>query len=318
MRPRCLLAAIALVLLVLFPVDAFAGGPCAEEEEEPTPIGRVTPLHKAGAELLKGLICEGGQRCLKKKGKRLEKAAYTVVDVCLAEPLVPKWMCLSFVANLGNESGGNEHPTCGGLSQRCAKDCDRIDASKARQGCYLDCARDKGIKVGGARWKRVKRCNDWGSSRGPFQQKGSSIRYCKRILKNPHYNPHSLLQSATCVIKKVKRSALKKKWPCRNRDSSDRWMIAMKRVGAGPLRTMVKATPKTWIPSPRTGEGKWVEAQPAIRTQRCELSKYAQWGRNRYRMCGKPCFKMLRPTVDELRPAPIKVGKEGNILGQGD
>jgi hypothetical protein len=301
------LATLTLALLGLTPMTtASAAGPCVEVEEEPLPIGRVTALHKAGASLLKGLACDGNQRCLKNRGEFLERAAYTVVDVCLAEPHVPKWMCLGFVANLGNESGGLEHPTCGGLPQKCVKECDKLDAGAGRQGCFLDCARDKGISYGGARWKRVERCNDWGTSRGPFQQKKGSIAYCKKVLKNPSYNPHSLVQSARCVIKKVKKHALARRFPCRKSDGN-RWMIAMLRVGRGPLKTVEKASKKRWVPGARLGDGKWVAAKKAVRVQRCEESRYARWGMSRYRQCGKACQKIQRPTSDQLSPATPRV-----------
>lgn len=313
-----ILAMMTLVLLGLTPLTPVkAASPCVEVDEEPLPIGRVTALHQAGADLLKTLSCNGDSACVKRRSKRLERAAYTIIDVCLAEPHVPKWMCLGFVANLGNESGGLEHPTCGNLPQTCVKECDKLPNGAPRQSCFLDCARDKGISVGGARWNRVKNCNDWGTSRGPFQMKDSSVRYCERTLKNPHFDPHSLVQSAQCVIKKVKKHALAKRFPCR-KSAGNRWMIAMLRIGRGPLKTVEKASKEKWVPGTRIGTGKWMSATPAVRIQRCDESRYAQWGMNRYRMCGKACREVQRPTSDQLAPTSPLVKGNKTVGMKGD
>jgi hypothetical protein len=253
----------------------------------------TTPLHDAASKLIRNFVCSGGERCVKKHGPRLTKAAHTVVDVCLSEPNVPKWMCLGFVAAISNEAGGLEHPTCGGLDQACVVECDKLRAGGARQSCFLQCARDQGIspsKKKHSRWQRIKRCNDRGTSRGPFQQKPKSVRACRNITGNPAYDPHNLEQSARCTIRKVRSSAYRKHWPCR-RDDGDRWAIAMKRVGRGPLETIEKAKPRTWVPSP-TGEGRWEEARPAKRIQRCTESRYALRGMRYYRACGKACSEV--------------------------
>jgi len=259
--------------------------PASAELPEPP-----TALHAAGGKLIRNFVCSGGERCLKRRGADLTRAAFAVVDVCLSEPGIPKWMCLGFVAAISNEGGGLEHPTCGGLDQRCVRACDELQAGGARQSCFLQCARDQGIpqsKQKHSRWQRVRRCNDRGTSRGPFQQKPKSVKLCRKLLAMPDYNPHSLRQSARCVMRKVRASAYNKRWPCRSADG-DRWMIAMKRVGRGPLQTIEPEQPRTWIPAP-TGGGTWQEARPAKRIQRCTESSYALRGLRYYRACGKPC-----------------------------
>jgi hypothetical protein len=177
----------------------------------PAQAGEPTPLHDAASRLIRNFVCSGGERCLAKHGERLTRAAHTVVDVCLSEPNVPKWMCLGFVAAISNEAGGLEHPTCGGLDQGCVIACDELRAGGARQSCFLQCARDQGVPVSTkkhSRWQRVKRCNDRGTSRGPFQQKPKSVRTCMSILDDPAYDPHSLEQSARCTVRKGRASAV--------------------------------------------------------------------------------------------------------------
>jgi hypothetical protein len=270
----------------------------------PSRAGEPTPLHDTAAKLIRNFVCNGGERCLRKRGADLTRAAHTVVDVCLSEPNVPRWACLGFVAAISNEGGGLEHPTCGGLRQSCVRACDELDSSGARQSCFLQCARDQGIKPckdKQCRWQRIKRCNDHGTSRGPFQQKRQGIRACRNILGRPDYDPHDLAQSARCVIRKVRRSAYRKHWPCRRGDG-DRWAIAMKRVGAGPLKTVEKAKPRTWVPF-ATGGGRWDPARPAKRIQRCTESSYALRGLRYYRACGKPCREVARGlTLSETAP----------------
>lgn len=254
-----------------------------------------TALHDAAAKLIRNFVCSGGERCLRKHGARLERAAHVVVDVCLSEPNVPRWVCLGFVAAISNEAGGLEHPTCGGLDQACVIACDELAAGGARQSCFLQCARDQGVapsREKHSRWQRVKRCNDRGTSRGPFQQKPKTVRVCRRLLDDPAYDPHSLEQSARCTMRKVRSVAYGRHWPCR-RDDGDRWAIAMKRVGRGPLETLEKAKPRTWIPSP-TGGGRWEAARPAKRIQRCTESQYALRGMRYYRACGKACREVQR------------------------
>jgi hypothetical protein len=261
----------------------------------PAHAAEPTALHDSASKLIKNFVCSGGERCLRKHGERLERAAHTVVDVCLSEPSVPKWMCLGFVAAISNEAGGLEHPTCGGLDQACVVACDELAAGGGRQNCFLQCARDQGIrpcKDKHCRWQRIKRCNDRGTSRGPFQQKPKSVRACRNILGDPNYDPHSLEQSARCVMRKVRSVAYKRGWPCRRGDG-DRWAIAMKRVGRGPLETLSKAQPRTWTPD-TTGGGRWEPARPAVRIQRCQESRYALRGLRYYRACGKPCQKVAK------------------------
>lgn len=259
-----------------------------------------TALHDSAVKLIRNFVCSGGERCIAKHGDRLTSAAHTVVDVCLSEPGIPKWMCLSFVAAISNEGGGMEHPTCGGLDQRCVVECDKLRAGGARQSCFLQCATDQGIKrckPKHCKWQRIKRCNDRGTSRGPFQQKPSTVRACRRLLADPAYDPHGLEQSARCTMRRVKASAYNRRWPCRRGDG-DRWMIAMKRVGRGPMETLAKAQPRTWIPA-ATGPGRWEPAKPAVRIQRCQESGYALRGLRYYRACGKPCQDVAR------RPAEV-------------
>ncbi len=271
------------IFLVLLAVPAGAAEP-------------PTPLHDAGGKLIRSYVCSGSASCIRKHGERLTRAAFAVVDVCLSERDVPKWACLGFVASIGNEGGGLEHPTCGGLSQPCVRACDRLRAGGARQSCFLQCATDQGVKrckEKHCRWQRVKRCNDRGTSRGPFQQKPKTVRSCRRLLGEPGYDPHSLEQSARCMMRKVRRSAYAKHWPCRRADG-DRWAIAMKRVGRGPVKTLAKAQPRIWLPSP-SGVGRWEPARPAVVTQRCEESAYALRGLRYYRACGKACRAVERP-----------------------
>lgn len=278
--------AIAFAALLVFSAPARAVPP-------PAP----TPLHAAANKLARAFVCSGGDSCLKRHGERLTRAAFRVVDVCLSEPGVPRWMCLGFVAAISNEGGGLEHPTCGGLDQACVIECDKLAAGGARQSCFLSCAIDQGIKRckdKHCRWQRIKRCNDRGTSRGPFQQKPKTIRACANVLGDPAYDAHDLEQSARCTMRRVRASAYRRHWPC-NRGDGDRWAIAMKRIGRGPLETVAKAQPRTWIPSP-TGGGRWQGATKAKRIQRCQESGYALRGLRYYRACGKACRAGRGPT----------------------
>jgi len=266
------------------------------------PSRASTPLHDVGAKLARDFVCEGSPSCLRRAGDRLTRAAHVIVDVCLAEPSVPKWMCLGFVAAISNEGGGLEHPTCGGLKQSCVLRCDELRAGGGRQSCFLQCAIDQGIKYckpKHCRWQRIKRCNDKGWSRGPFQQKPGSVEYCGKLLNDPDYDPHSLPQSARCTMRKVTKLTYRKRWPC-PKDAGNRWAITMKRVGKGPQVTIQKEKPRTWIPYP-TGGGRWEEKKPAIRRQQCAQSGYALRGLNYYKKCGKPCREVERPVDSPAR-----------------
>jgi hypothetical protein len=270
----CLVSAVALTAGVAHAGDG--------EDEAPS------ALHETGAKLIKNFVCDGSQRCLKKRGQELTEAAYTVIDACLREEGVPKYICLGMVANISNEGGGLEHPTCGGLDQSCVSECDTIWNTGARRDCFLQCAIDQGIQRSNrknSKWRRIKKCNDGGSSRGPFQMKMGRVKRCRKMF-GKDFDPFDLGQAAQCTVRIVKRTARAKRWPC-GRDGN-RWLVAMKRVGAGVIRTVSKAKPGRWVPDTRGGR-KWIEPQPKITEQICEESGYGNRGLRYYRSCGAPC-----------------------------
>ena len=259
------------------------------------------PLHEAGVRLLKDFVCHGSEKCWAKHGPRLTRAAYTVVDVCLSEPDIPKYMCLGFVANIANEGGGLEHPTCGGLSQECVRQCDTLGNDRARNDCFLQCALDQGIRRGSVRWNRVKFCNDRGTSRGPFQMKRSRIKQCKsKAIGMPEdFDPFDLAQSARCMMRITRRAALSKRFACGRVEN--RWMVAHKRVTQGVLRLVAKAQPGRWISSVHKGEKKWLPPTKPVYEQICSESGYARLGLRYYRACGKKCQLVQRekPKVEQ-------------------
>lgn len=267
-----------------------AAGGEVDVGEEPSTV--TLPLHNAGAQLALEVICHGEDKCQEKYGEKITKAAYTVVDACLEDPEVPKYMCLGLVANASIESGLAEHPTCGGINQECVLRCDTIDDGGARQACFIACAKDDGIK--GDKLARVAKCNDKGSSKGPFQMKLIRIGQCK-VLLGPDFSPFNLRMATKCTIAKIKKTALSKHFPC-GKSRGDRWMIAMKQVGAGPTYEAQAATPAFCLPSPiKTQAPVCVQASPAKRATQCGESTYASLGYDYYLSCGKKCSKWTPP-----------------------
>jgi hypothetical protein len=266
------------------------------------------PLHAAGVKLITNFVCQGGERCLAKHGDRLAKAANTVVDVCLSEPGIPKYMCLGFVANISNEGGGLEHPTCGGLDQDCVLRCDTLWDNRARHDCFLQCAIDQGIRRGTRRWERVKRCNDKGSSRGPFQMKKGRIKQCKsKAIGMPsNFDPFDLAQSARCMMRVTRKVATSKRFSCGRVDN--RWMVAHKRVTKGVRRTIAKAQPGRWVPDTRQGKV-WVPPSEAEYEQICSESGYAKRGLRYYQACGKKCRQ-----VERVQPKAKTVAEPAKAL----
>lgn len=241
----------------------------------------VTPLHQAGERLILDVVCAGSEECEARRGPQLREAARTVVDTCLSEPGVPRYVCLGLVANISNEGGGLEHPTCGGLDQACVQGCDALESSGARQDCFVQCALDQGLSRGSARFDRVKRCNDRGTSRGPYQMKPTRVKQCRKLV-GPDFDPFSLAQSTLCTARLVKRTATAKIWPCGKSDN--RWLVAMKRVGRGTIRVLTEAQPGRWVATPR-GEKRWVPEQEAVVEPVCDESGYGQRGLRYYQDC---------------------------------
>lgn len=261
------------------------------------------PLYDTGAKLITDFICRGREACLSKNGPRFTKAAHTVLDVCLEDKDIPKYICLGIVANLSNEGGGTEHPSCGGLAKDCVLRCDQIWVNSARNDCFKQCAIEQGLPRGGARWARVLKCNDKGSSRGPFQMKKGRIAQCKRLLGDS-FDPFNLAQAARCQSRIIKRTALSKRWACGK--VNNRWLVAFTRATRGVIRTVAKAQPGRYVPTTRGGSV-WVGPSKKVVEQICEESGYGKLGLRYYRACGKKCFTARRPTpAQKNRPAKIK------------
>jgi hypothetical protein len=148
--------------------------------------------------------------------------------------------------------------------------------------------------------KRVKACNDRGTSKGPYQMKPRRIRTCQKLL-GPDFDPFDMRQAARCTREKIKKTALHRKWPCRGSEGN-RWMIAMKRVGAGPLETIQHAREAGCASDPRNWKAQvCFEAKPAVRIQQCNESGYAKRGLRYYRACGKKCSLVK---YNPPRPSP--------------
>jgi len=272
------------------------------DDKSAAEVAAGKPLHKAGVKLALGMICKSNKKCRNRHRQRVTKAVGIVVDACLEDSDVPKWMCLGLVANAANEGGMMEHPTCGGLSQKCVRRCDLLESNGTRRSCFIQCGLDQGIPAW--RMKKVRKCNDRGTSRGPFQQKKGRIKECKRWF-GPDYDPFSLAASARCKVRKLKRTAHSKHFPCR-RSAGNRWSIAMKRVGAGPLVTVEKSQKASCHDSPREmGTKVCVPARKRVRIQQCNESSYAQRGLRYYKSCGAACRKFQRPaTIRARKPQP--------------
>lgn len=264
------------------------------------------PLHETGAKLITDFICMGDAKCLDKHGDRLTNAAYKVVDVCLEDPDIPKYICLGLVANISNEGGGKEHPSCGNLDRSCVLRCDEMSNNDARHDCFLQCAIEQGIARGTPRWRRIDGCNDHGTSRGPFQMKKRRIAQCRKIL-GKGFNPFDLEDAARCTGQIIKKTALSKRWPCGKVDN--RWLVAFTRVTRGVIRILAEAQPGRWVPSPQ-GKAVWVPPTEAAIEQICEASGYGLRGLRYYQECGKKCARVKRPE------APPTAG--GPTLSQGD
>jgi len=311
------------VLLGLFSVtpsgeDVQAGTSCVKEAYQ-APDGELEkelsdseqPLHEAGSKLIRNFICNGRERCLEKHGERLTQAAFTVVDVCLEDPDIPKYMCLGLVANIANEGGGVEHPSCGSLSKTCVLRCDRIWNNGARNDCFKQCAIDQGITRGGARWKRIARCNDRGTSRGPFQMKKGRINQCKKLL-GEEFDPFSLEQAARCTAQIVKLAALSDRWPCGR--VANRWLVAHKRVTRGVIRVVSKAKPGRFVYDTHGGR-KWIEPVPRVVERICTESSYGLRGLRYYRACGEKCT-LVKYKPPERRKQPSRVLSLGETAPQ--
>jgi len=273
--------------------DPPKGESLGEVEKETQDAER--PLHQTAVKLIKDYVCKGADWCWDKHGDRLTRAAHAIVDVCLSEPGIPKYMCLGFVANIANEGGGLEHPSCGGLDPECIQRCDEIQSNGGRRDCFMQCALEEGVprsRAKGSKWQRIWGCNDGGTSRGPFQMKKGRIKQCQNEL-GPDFDPFDLEQSARCMMKITRKVATAKHFPCGKVDN--RWLVAHKRVTGGVLRTVARAKPGRWIPDLHGGQV-WVEPTRAIREPICSESPYGQRGLRYYRACGERCR--------EVRPAP--------------
>jgi hypothetical protein len=132
--------------------------------------------------------------------------------------------------------------------------------------------------------------------------KTAFINRCKRWF-GPNFDPFDTAQAAQCMMKKIKRTATSKKWPCTRADGN-RWMISMKRVGAGPLRTVEKAQKAGCFYSTTKNERLCVKAAPAKRVQRCDESSYAKRGLRYYRSCGKAC-RLVKRTPPKHKAQPL-------------
>ncbi len=247
-------------------------------------------LHDRAAKLMIDTVCRGLGPCVDSRSLALTETAHTIVDVCLSEPGVPRFMCLAFVRNAGSEAGGKSHPACGLKDQECVRACDELPAGSARKSCAEACAIDQGVQRRSDAMAGVLRCNDGWSSRGPFQQKPRRIAECVNKLEmGADYDPHDVEQSTRCTIRKIRHHATTKTFACAGA-AGNRWMIAMKRVGAGPRIRLSEAKPRRWVPFP-SGQGRWFPAVKAVYRQRCQESGYAKAGLEAYRKCGKACRK---------------------------
>jgi len=326
MRSLYIAAILGLSVLSL-PVSAFAQEEpprCVkeayeapdEEEMEKELKDEERPLHEAGTRLIRNFICNGRESCLRKHGARLEHAAHTVVDVCLEDPDIPRYICLGLVANLANEGGGVEHPSCGSLRKECVLRCDRIWVNGARHDCFKQCAIEQGVARGTHRWKRIYDCNDKGTSRGPFQMKKGRIAQCRKFF-GKDFDPFSLPQAARCTARILKRTALSDRWPCGR--VGNRWLVAYKRITRGVIRTVAKAEKGRWIPDAHGGRT-WIEPRKAVVEQICDESGYGQRGLRYYRACGKKCslVKYHPPTPPAPGPGKVLTFKEsGGGTGAG-
>ena len=282
----------------------------AVEEVAPLVSKSEKPLHKAGEKLIKDMVCSGGSKCLKRNGERLTKVAHTVVDICLSEPGIPINLCLGFVAAVSNEGGGLEHPTCGGLRQKCVRKCDEFWDNNVRHDCFIQCAIDQGIprsKKKNSKWQRIWRCNDKGTSRGPLQMKRLRIRQCRSLKwgnMGADFDPFKLEDAVLCLMRVVRKVATSKRWACGR--VQNRWLVAFKRVTRGVIRTVAKATPGQWVPDAHGGR-KWIEPQKRRVEQICSESGYGNRGLRYYKACGKKCRQ-----VERYNQAPTPV------IGKGD
>lgn len=257
--------------------------PQPDEPQRPT----ASPLHDAAAELIRDFICHRRESCLERHGERLTRAAHRIIDVCLEDPEIPRYVCLGFVANISNEGGGLEHPSCAGLDQACVRQCDTLWKTKKRHDCFLRCARAEGVQKGSRKWELVSRCNDRATARGPFQMKPARVRQCRKLL-GEDFDPFDLAQAARCTMQLVKRSARAYNWPCGLQPSRDTWLVAMKRVGAGVRRKISDAEIGRFVPTP-SGGTTWIPPRPAIWKPICSESGYGLRGLRYYRACGEAC-----------------------------
>jgi len=171
-----------------------------------------------------------------------------------------------------------------------------MEDSGARQACFISCAKDEGIK--GDKLGRVAKCNDKGSSKGPFQMKRIRIGQCTRTF-GPEFDPFDLRMATKCTMDRIKRTALSPNFPC-GRTRGDRWMIAMKQVGAGPTYISQAASPPVCLPSALKDQPEvCIPAQVEKRATQCGESSYAALGYDYYKACGKKCSKWTPPA-----PAP--------------
>jgi len=240
------------------------------------------PLHETGARLIKDFVCRGAGWCVQKHGDRLTKAAHKVIDVCLEDPDIPRYMCLALVATISNEGGGKEHPSCAGLPKEEVLACDKIWDSHKRRRCFVKSAK----KQGKGRVKRAARCNDRGTSRGPFQMKRARIRQCQKILGKT-FNPFSLEESARCTAQLIKRAAAKVHRVCGRIPNP--WLVGYKRLTRGVIRKIANAVPRQFVADPKGGPGRWIPAQKAEYEQICTESRYGRRGLRYYRACGERC-----------------------------
>ncbi len=263
----------------------------------PTTVRADSPLHETATSLIQDFLCHGDVTCLAKRGERLSKAANTVMDTCLKDAEIPKYICLGLVANIANEGGGIEHPSCGGLQRDCVLRCDRLTDSGARHDCFLQCALEQGISRGNPRYARVAKCNDRGSSRGPFQMKAGRIKQCRKLLGDS-FDPFDLEQATRCTAQIVKRTATSKRWACGR--VSNRWLVAFTRVTRGVIRKVADAQPGRWVKDLHGGK-KWFPPTKTVYTQICVESPYGRRGLRYYNQCGKKCYEAPRTAREPLQ-----------------
>lgn len=164
--------------------------------------------------------------CRERRRDAIAESVGKIVRVCDAHGLTDDW-CMALVVTATGEGGMQEHPTCAGLDPLCAQDCDRLFFGEERSVCLSGCALVHGqVKAAG----RARRCNDRGTSRGPFQMKPGTIAKCRQLV-GP-IDPHRIDEAAFCYVELVRSS--QQIIPSACGLPSSRWMVAWKRVGAGP------------------------------------------------------------------------------------